>query len=460
MSLDIVILAAGQGTRMYSNTPKMLHKVGGKTMIERVVEVAQTLNPDRIHVIIGHGGEQVKQTLHGFDVNWVVQETQSGTGHAVLQALPYLSAANQVLILSADVPLIQVPTLQALIASSSNHLNDAASLALLVASVANPMGLGRIVRDTTNHIQAIVEEKDASPEQRRIHEIYSGICCAPADALTRWLPALSCENAQGEYYLTDIIAMAVNDKLPITSLQVEDLSEILGVNNRIQLQEAERVWQTRVTHQLMRSGVTLADANRVDVRGELHCGKDVYIDVNAVFQGQVQLGDNCHIGPNCTLTDVTLGANCDILPNSVLEGCVIGDDCQIGPFARIRAGTKLAARCKIGNFVETKKAVFDTDTKASHLSYLGDVTIGKHVNIGAGTITCNYDGVNKHQTIIEDGVFVGSDTQFVAPVTVGENATIGAGSTIRKNVPANELTLTASIQKTVYGWKRPLKHQL
>ena len=455
MSLHIVILAAGQGKRMHSATPKVLHTLGGKPMLQRVVETARLLNPCIIHVVIGHGGQQIKQTLPNLPVNWVVQEEQLGTGHAVMQALPCISPTAQVLVLSADVPLIQLETLQNLVKGcESIH-----SLGLLLARVDDPTGLGRITRNKDGEIIAIVEEKDASEQQRKINEIYSGICCASARDLNRWLPALSRDNAQGEYYLTAILAMAVAEQLPITSLQATDSMEIQGVNNRAQLQQLERIWQHRLAMQLMLSGVTLADASRFDVRGELRCGTDVFIDVNTVFSGDVVIGDGCTISPNCILNNVTMGENCTIFPSSVLDNCILGDNCQIGPFARLRPGTHMASGCKVGNFVETKNAVFDEGSKASHLSYLGDVTIGKYVNIGAGTITCNYDGVFKHQTVIEDGAFIGSDTQLVAPVTVGKNATIGAGSTIRKNVPAGELTLTDSKQKTIYGWNRPKKEE-
>ncbi|MCC5014557.1 MULTISPECIES: bifunctional UDP-N-acetylglucosamine diphosphorylase/glucosamine-1-phosphate N-acetyltransferase GlmU [unclassified Legionella] len=457
MTLQIIILAAGQGKRMYSSTPKVLHKIAGKPMLVRVVETAQQLNPEAIYVVYGHGGEQIKAALPDLPVNWVLQKDQLGTGHAVMQALPHIPLDSQVLILSADVPLIEAKTLQNLIDKHHAAPAPANSLSLLLAKLDNPTGLGRIVRNAQGDISAIVEEKDATAEQKQIQEIYSGICCVQAADLARWLPQLGCNNAQGEYYLTEIIAMAVNEQQVITSLQTPNLMEIQGVNDRLQLQQLERIWQQRLARQLMLSGVSLADANRFDVRGELHCGQDVFIDVNNVFSGKVVLGNGCSIGPNCILHNVTLGAHCEILANSVLEDCHIGESCHIGPFARLRPGTQLANDCKIGNFVETKKAVFGEGSKASHLSYLGDVTLGKEVNIGAGTITCNYDGANKHQTIIEDGVFVGSDTQLVAPVTVGANATIGAGSTIRKNVPANELTLTESKQKTITGWKRPVK---
>ncbi len=457
MNLQIIILAAGQGKRMYSHTPKVLHQLAGKPMLTRVVETAQQLNPDAIHVIYGHGGEQIKNALPELPVHWVHQAEQLGTGHAVMQALSHLPPQAKVLVLSADVPLIQAKTLRALIECSNASSDHQSVLALLVAHLENPKGLGRILRNNQGEISSIVEEKDASEQEKNIKEIYTGICCAHAADLDLWLPQLSNKNAQGEYYLTEIIALAVKNKTPITSLTVEDPLEVQGVNNRLQLQQLERVWQQRTAEHLLENGVMLADAGRFDLRGELMCGKDVFIDINCVFAGKVTLGDGCIIGPNCTLTNVTLGAGCEIYANSVLEGCQIADNCHIGPFARLRAGTQLASNCKIGNFVETKKAVFGEESKASHLSYLGDVHLGKKVNVGAGTITCNYDGVNKHQTIIEDGVFIGSDTQLVAPVTVGANATIGAGSTIRRDVPADELTLTESKQKTLFGWKRPVK---
>lgn len=457
MSLHIIILAAGAGKRMFSETPKVLHLLAGKPMLLRVIETAQQLQPEAIHVIYGHGGEQIRQALGYLPVNWVIQEQQAGTGHAVKQALPHIPAACQVLVLSADVPLIQGDTLQALVELAKVPSGQNAPLALLLAKLDNPSGLGRIVRDQQDNILAIVEEKDASATQKKIQEIYSGICCAQSDDLARWLPQLGSNNAQGEYYLTEIIALAAAERKPITSLCAADVAEIQGVNNRLQLQQLERLWQQRQAEKLLLEGTMIADAKRIDIRGELQCGRDVYIDINCVIIGRVSLGDHCRIGPNCTLSNVSLDASCEVFANSVLDQCETGKNCQIGPFARLRPGTRLADDCKIGNFVETKNALFGEGTKASHLSYLGDVHLGKQVNIGAGTITCNYDGVNKHQTIIEDGAFVGSDTQLVAPVTIGANATIGAGSTIRKNAPAGELTLTESYQKTVFGWKRPQK---
>ena len=457
MNLQIIILAAGQGKRMYSNTPKVLHPIAGKPMLERVVETALQLNPDAIHIIYGHGGEQIQQALPDLPVHWVHQAEQLGTGHAVMQAVPHLPPQSLVLVLSADVPLIQTKTLLSLIECTKTAKS---SLALLVACLENPYGLGRIVRNNQGEISTIVEEKDANKQEQNIKEIYTGICCTTSENFASWLPQLGNDNAQGEYYLTEIIRLAVNDKTVICSLTISDISEVQGVNNRLQLQELERIWQKRNAEQLLEQGVGIVDAARFDVRGTLKCGMDVFIDINCVFSGHVILGDHCVIGPNCVLNNVTLASGCEIYANSVLDGSILGENCHIGPFARLRGGTQLAADCKIGNFVETKKAQFGQGSKASHLSYLGDVLIGKEVNIGAGTITCNYDGVNKHLTIIEDGAFIGSDTHLIAPVTVGAQATIGAGSTIRKNAPAGELTLTESKQKTIYGWKRPVKKEV
>ncbi|KTD13455.1 Bifunctional GlmU protein, UDP-N-acetylglucosamine pyrophosphorylase and glucosamine-1-phosphate N-acetyltransferase [Legionella hackeliae] len=444
---------------MLSKTPKVLHPLAGKPMLTRVVETAQQLNPDSIHVIYGNGGLKIKNALPDLAVNWVFQAEQLGTGHAVMQALPHIPPSSQVLVLSADVPLIQAQTLRALIDCNRSELGERPPLSLLLATVDNPTGLGRIIRNSNGEIRAIVEEKDATTEQKQIKEIYSGICCAQANDLTRWLPSLGNSNAQGEYYLTEIISLAVTENIPITSMQAPDNMEIQGVNDRLQLHQLERIWQENFAKQLLLSGVSIADANRIDVRGDLRCGEDVFIDVNTVFRGQVILGNGCQIGPNCVLDNVQLGDNCEILANSVLDNCIIGSNSHIGPFARLRPGTKVADDCKIGNFVETKNAIFAQGSKASHLSYLGDVDIGKAVNIGAGTITCNYDGANKHQTVIEEGAFIGSDTQLVAPVTVGAYATIGAGSTIRKDAPPGELTLTEKKQKTITGWKRPVMNK-
>ena len=459
MGLNIIILAAGQGKRMCSALPKVLHPLGGKTMLERVIDVAMKLQPQCIQVIYGHGGEVLKQTLPNLPVQWVKQEEQLGTGHAVMQALPQIEDDHQVLVLSGDVPLIQPETLERLLSQSYSPKNGRAPLRLLVTQLEQPTGLGRIIRNTQGAILAVVEEKDADAHQRQINEVYSGIYCAKAADLKRWLPKLSCDNAQQEYYLTEIISMAVNEDASIVSLCAEDSIEVQGVNDRYQLQVLERQWQQRVAKQLLLSGVQIADVSRIDIRGELRCGTDVFIDINTVFEGHVELGEGCRIESNCRLKDVSVGAHSTIFANSVLEKSQLGDGCQVGPFARLRPGTVLGSACKIGNFVETKNIVMGEHSKASHLTYLGDAQIGRNVNIGAGTITCNYDGVNKHQTIIEDEVFVGSDTQFIAPVTIGKNATIGAGSTIRKNVPAGELAVTEGKQKTISGWRRPQKNQ-
>ncbi|MDF1683870.1 MAG: bifunctional UDP-N-acetylglucosamine diphosphorylase/glucosamine-1-phosphate N-acetyltransferase GlmU [Legionellaceae bacterium] len=458
MSLHLVILAAGNGTRMRSSTPKVLHKLAGKSMLERVLDTAEALEPDGIHVIIGYEGERIKRAFSDRPVNWVWQKKQLGTGHAVMQALPHIPEESQVLVLSADVPLIQLDLLRAMVAHGTpSSASRKEPLALLLAILPNPKGLGRVLRDVNGAIQGVVEEKDATDAQRSIQEIYSGTCCATASDLAVWLPKLSDKNIQEEYYLTDIMAMAAEENCPITCVHAPESWMIQGVNDRSQLEGLERIWQEQRAFELMMSGVTLADRKRIDIRGELTCGQDVYLDANIIFEGKVHIGQNCRIGANCVLTNVTLGDNTVIEAHSVLDDCVIGEDCKVGPFARIRPGTVLGDRCKIGNFVETKKAVFDDNSQASHLSYLGDVTIGKKVNIGAGTITCNYDGINKHQTVIEDGAFIGSDTQLVAPVTIGKNATVGAGSSIRKSVPAGGLTLTASKQTTLPDWMRPEK---
>lgn len=456
MSLHVIIMAAGKGTRMRSALPKVLHPLAGKPLLAHVIETAQQLDPEQIHVIVGHEGARVRQNISTMHLNWISQTQQLGTGHAILQALPHIPPQAQVLILSGDVPCIRRETLMKLMQSTPETQEEA--LHLLVATLDQPQGLGRVIRNQAQHICAILEEKDATATERAIQEIYTGICYVNAKHLARWLPSLTNQNTQKEYYLTDIIALAAAEQRPILSTTVTETMEIQGINDRAQLQQVERFYQLEQAQQLLQAGVTLADATRFDLRGTLTCGQDVFIDINTIFQGDNVLGDECTIGANCLLTNVTLGKGCRILPHSVLENCIIGDHCQVGPFARLRTGTQLAADCKIGNFVETKKATFGEGTKASHLSYLGDVTIGTAVNIGAGTITCNYDGLHKHQTIIEDGAFIGSDTQLVAPVTVGKNATIGAGSTLRKDAPPEALTLTASSQKTIHGWHRHTLH--
>ena len=451
MTLHVVILAAGHGKRMLSNTPKVLHKLAGKALLAHVLDAVQRLNPSAIHIVIGHEGTLIRDAFMHLNLNWVWQHEPCGTGHAVLQALPEIPEEADVLILCADVPLITETILSSLV-HPDNTVQHA--LRFLVSKVDNPTGLGRVIRDQQHAVTAIVEEKDANEEQRAIHEINSGIYCVQAAQLKRWLPKLSCHNAQKEYYLTEIIHMAVNEQVPIYTVTAEPAWRVHGINNRLQLMQLERALQVHQAHDLLEQGVTIADHQRIDLRGELTCGRDVFIDINVIFNGRNTLGDGCHIGAHCSLTNVTLGKNCIIKDHCVLEDCVVDDFCEVGPFARIRPKTHLHAHVHVGNFVELKHATLGAHSKAGHLSYLGDVTIGSHVNIGAGTITCNYDGVNKHQTIIEDHAFIGSGSQLVAPVTVGPHATIGAGTTLRKSAPAHELTLTVAAQKTIPGWKK------
>lgn len=458
MTLHVVILAAGKGTRMFSKQPKVLHCLSGKPMLKHVLDTAQALNPAGIHVIIGHEGQNIQQAFIHEPVHWVWQKQQLGTGHALMQALPFIPDNDLVLVLSADVPLIQPTLLNEVIHNAKHHHNAGKTpLVLLLALLADPTGLGRVLRNADGQIHALVEEKDANEVERKIQEIYSGMCCARAQDFNRWLPKLNAENAQKEYYLTEIIQLAAEENHPIESVHAKASWMIQGVNDRVQLQQLERIWQDQQALSLMKQGVTIADQRRLDIRGTITCGQDVFFDVGLVLSGKLDFADGVEIGPGCILKNVTLGPNTKIEAYSVLEDCHIGARCVVGPFARIRPGTVLADDCKIGNFVETKKAMLGEGSKANHLSYLGDVSIGKAVNIGAGTITCNYDGVNKHQTIIEDGVFIGSDTQLIAPITIGKNATIGAGTTLRRDAPAEELTLTVSQQKTVQGWKRPKK---
>jgi bifunctional UDP-N-acetylglucosamine pyrophosphorylase / glucosamine-1-phosphate N-acetyltransferase len=459
MALHVVILAAGQGTRMHSSIPKGLHKIAGTSMLGRVLNTARALEPAQIHVVVGYEGEQLQQTFSEYAVNWVWQRELLGTGDAVKQALPDIPDEDEVLVLFGDVPLIQVDLLRSLLARVTPDASSNTPLALLLAQLPDPTGLGRVLRDGYGNVYAIVEEKDATDAERNIREIYSGVCCAAAIDLKRWLGNLNSDNAQGEYYLTGIIAMAADENRTIQTVHAPERWMIQGVNDKVQLEGLERVWQEKQASMLLLQGVMFADKRRVDIRGELHVGQDVFIDVGVVLLGSVTLADGVHVGPYCVLNNVSLGRHTVVEAHSVLEGCDTGEHCKIGPFARVRPGTVLGRRCKIGNFVETKQATFDDDTKASHLSYLGDVSVGKEVNIGAGTITCNYDGVNKHQTIIEDGAFIGSDTQLVAPVTVGKNATLGAGTTLRRSAPADELTLTAVAQKTMKGWKRPQRKE-
>ena len=451
MSLDIVILAAGQGTRMRSALPKVLHPVAGKSMLGHVIDTARALQPKSIQVVIGHGAEQVRQRLVGDDLAFVVQAEQLGTGHAVAQALPNLSA-ERVLILYGDVPLIEADTLQRLLQKVGPE-----QLALLTVKLDDPTGYGRIVRDARGEVQAIVEHKDASDEQKAIREGNTGILAVPGSRIGEWLGRLSNSNAQGEYYLTDVIAMAVADGLRVATEQPLDAMEVQGANDRIQLAELERHYQQRAARRLMARGVTLRDPARFDLRGEVEVGRDVLIDVNVVLEGTVVIEDDVQIGPNCVIKDSTLRRGAIVKANSHLEGAVVGESADCGPFARLRPGSVLGAKAHVGNFVELKNATLGDGAKAGHLSYLGDAEIGARTNIGAGTITCNYDGANKFRTVMGEDVFIGSNSSLVAPLNLGDGATTGAGSTITEDVPAHTLGLGRGRQRNIEGWQRPKK---
>jgi bifunctional UDP-N-acetylglucosamine pyrophosphorylase/glucosamine-1-phosphate N-acetyltransferase len=449
MSLDVVILAAGKGTRMFSAIPKVLHRLAGRALLEHVVRTARTLGPERIVVVYGHGGEQVPRALAGQDLAFVLQEPQLGTAHAVQQALPHLKG-RRTLVLYGDVPLITAATLKPAL-----EQNDA--LTLITATFTDPTGYGRIVRAADGRVQRIVEQKDATPEQKAITEINTGILSAPTAKLTGWLSRIGNDNAQREFYLTDVVSLAVADGTPIATAQPAHLFEIMGVNSKVQLAELERIHQQQQAMRLLEKGVALADPARIDVRGELTCGQDVSIDVNCVFEGSVTIEQGASIGANCVIKDAHIAAAAQILPFCHIDGAKVGAEARVGPYARLRPGTVLGSHAHVGNFVETKNATLGEGSKANHLAYLGDATIGSSVNIGAGTITCNYDGANKYQTIIEDGAFIGSDSQLVAPVTVGAGATIGAGSTVTRDAPPGELTVSRGKQVTIPGWKRPVK---
>lgn len=450
--LEVIILAAGKGTRMYSSTPKVLHRIGGHPLLGHVINSATQLGAHKIHVVIGFEGEAVQAHFQDADLDWATQAEQLGTGHAVAQALPNIPDDRTVLVLYGDVPLIQPETLKAL--TQACH-GDAISVLTVLST--DPTGLGRIVRDEHNRAVAIVEEKDADQQQRLICETNSGILAAPAGRLRHWLATLSPKNAQGEYYLTDIIASAVADDCEVATLTLDDELEVLGVNNKLQLAQLERHYQSRIAQRLMLAGVGLADPARIDVRGTLQCGRDVEIDVNTIFEGEVILGNGVEIGPNVYIKNSRVGDNTHIYANSHIDESSVAANCAIGPFARLRSGTNLADGAKIGNFVETKKVKVGKGSKINHLSYVGDATVGANVNIGAGTITCNYDGVNKHHTTIEDGVFVGSNTALVAPVVIGKGATIGAGSTITRDVNDEQLSVARARQRDIKDWKRPSK---
>jgi bifunctional UDP-N-acetylglucosamine pyrophosphorylase/glucosamine-1-phosphate N-acetyltransferase len=449
-TLNIVILAAGKGTRMNSEKPKVLHALAGKPLLQHVLDCATELKPKEICVVYGHGGEAVPLAMQQYPAKFVIQDPQLGTGHAVQQAMPHLTDDSNTLVLYGDVPLIQKSTLHQMQQAGKG-------LVLLTVNLSNPTGYGRIVRNEQHDVLSIVEEKDATPEQREINEVNTGILLAPTKMLREWLGKLQNNNSQREYYLTDIVGMAVQQGVAVHTIQPSNEWEMHGINNKAQLAVLERTWQLVEASRLLLHGVTLADPARVDVRGKLSCGRDVEIDVGCIFEGNVTLGDNVHIGAYSVIRNSNIAAGTEISAYSHIDSSEVGADCRIGPYARLRPGTKLHDEVHIGNFVEIKNSEIAANSKANHLSYIGDSTVGSRVNIGAGTITCNYDGANKHRTIIEDDVFIGSDTQLVAPVTVGKGATIGAGSTITRNAPEGELTLSRSKQLTVAGWKRPIK---
>ncbi len=454
MTLNVVILAAGQGSRMKSSLPKVIHPIAGLPMAQRVINTAQLLKHATTHVVIGHGAEKVKEVLVGEDLHWYMQEDQLGTGHAVQQALPGLEGKSGItLILYGDVPLIREETLSNLM--SASKLND---MVLLTLDMSDPSGYGRIVRGADNSVQAIVEHKDATDEQRKIKEINTGIMAVKTELLASWLPQLSNDNVQKEYYLTDLVEMAVKEGKKVSASQPDYAWEVEGVNSRVQLASLERIYQQVKAEELLLNGATLMDPARIDLRGDVTCGKDVVIDVNVILEGNVTIEDNVHIEANCIIKDSIIRQGSYIKANSMIDESEVGNHCDIGPFARLRPGTKLAARAKIGNFVETKKAVIGEGSKVNHLSYIGDAELGSGVNIGAGTITCNYDGVNKFKTEIEDNVFIGSNTCLVAPVKVGEDGTTGAGSIITKDIAKGELAVARSRQKNISTWNRPVKN--
>ena len=449
--MNVVILAAGMGKRMQSALPKVLHPLAGKPLLSHVIDTARSLNAVSICVVYGHGGDQVLSRVAADDLRFALQEPQLGTGHAVAQAIPVLDDSVPTLVLYGDVPLTTKASLSRLIDVAGND-----RLAILTAEMADPTGLGRIVRED-GAIRRIVEQKDANEQEKKITEINTGIMIAPTVQLKQWLSTLSNNNAQGEYYLTDIVARAVADGVPVVSAQPDAIWETLGVNSKVQLAELERIHQRHIAHQLLEQGVTLLDPARIDVRGTLTCGRDVSIDVGCVFEGNVTLEDGVTIAAHCVIRNARIATGTVIKAFCHIEDAMVGAQSQIGPYARLRPGTELAEDVHIGNFVEVKNSQIAAHSKANHLAYVGDATIGSRVNIGAGTITCNYDGVNKSRTVIEDDAFIGSDTQLVAPVRVGKGATLGAGTTLTKDAPAGKLTVSRARQLTIDGWQRPVK---
>ena len=451
MALDVIVLAAGLGKRMRSDLPKVLHPLAGRPLLAHVIDAARALAPRKIFVVHGHGADRVRAAFPDSGVDWVLQAQQLGTGHAVLQALPQVSLAADVLILYGDVPLVQPATLKRLVEGARG------SVGVVVAELADPSGYGRIVRDDAQRVARIVEQKDATASELAIREVHAGFFCLSARRLVPWLSKISNDNAQEEYYLTDLVALAVANAVPVVAVKVEDQWEVAGVNSMQELAVLERVCQGREARRLLDAGVTLADPARIDVRGALECGRDVAIDVNCVFEGRVSLGDNVRVGPNCVLKNVSIGAGTEVLAFSHLDDAELGERCRVGPFARLRPGARLAEDVHVGNFVEVKASRLGAGSKANHLSYLGDSEVGRRVNVGAGTITCNYDGAAKHRTVIEDDCFIGSDATLVAPVRIARGSYIGAGSTISKDTPPGQLTVARARQVSIPSWKPPRK---
>ena len=452
MAFEVIILAAGQGTRMCSKLPKVLHPIAGRPMLTHVIDTSKQLGAKAIHVVVGHGADQVKEQHRHVDVSWILQEQQLGTGHAVAQAMPAVSDTSNVLVAYGDVPLVKMGTLSKLLEAANSSC-----LSLLTVELDDPTGYGRIVRDDNNNVMAIVEQKDADETQKRIKEVNTGILAVPAAKLAQWLPKLSSENAQSEYYLTDVISMAVADGLQVTAQHPESPWEVQGVNNREQLSELERYYQRQQANNIMAQGATLADPDRIDIRGNLQVGQDVFIDVNCVFIGEVVISDNVNIAPNCVIENAIIGEGCNIKANTIIENARVANHCDVGPFARLRPGSQLAQKAKVGNFVEIKNTQLGEGSKVNHLAYVGDAEVGTACNIGAGTITCNYDGANKFKTTLGDNVFIGSNSTLVAPVTIADQGFVGAGSTVTKNVPEKNLAIGRGRQKNIEGWTRPSK---
>lgn len=452
MSLSVVILAAGKGTRMKSSTPKVLHKLANKPLLEHVYDTARSLGAEEVVVIYGHGGEMVKDACSHFDAKWVEQKEQLGTGHAVQQAFDSVNLKNNILVLYGDVPLTSKQTLENLLEGTEGRIG------LLTVCLEDPSGYGRIIRDAENKVTGIVEQKDASEEQQQINEVNSGILSCNGETLKQLLININNDNSQGEYYLTDIFALAATQGIEIKTSTVTDSYEVEGVNNRLQLAILERVHQRNIANKLMTEGVALADPARLDIRGKVDISNDVFIDINVILEGEVSIGTGSSIGPNCLIINSTIASNVQIKANSIIENAVVDSDCEIGPFARLRPETHLKQGAKVGNFVEIKKANIGKGSKVNHLSYVGDTEMGENVNVGAGTITCNYDGANKHKTVIGNNVFIGSDTQLIAPVTIADGVTIGAGATVTRDVTEDAvLVISRSPQKMIKGWERPKK---